>query len=108
MAIVATWWPGRYYKVSTVQLDSSSPIAQLAQSMEQKVPFEKVVPGPDKYITQVFRCTADGIVRSFFEPLFERQYSCISSARAGHKETVDLLERGRLQLGRTVEIEDRE
>jgi hypothetical protein len=97
-ARVATWWPGRYYFVSTIQLDSSSPLHRLTESIRQGVPYAEASLGPNTYVTQVFKCTKDGIVRSFKEPLYEREYSDLSAARAGHKRTVDLLEQGRLKL----------
>jgi len=87
MAIVASWWPGRFYKVSTVQLDSAAPIAELTRSLEQHVPFGQATPAPAKYITQVLKCTKDGTVQSFFEP-FTRE-SIRKSQR--HKSVINRL-----------------
>lgn len=103
-AIVASWWPGRYYFVSTRRLDSSSPLHRLTQSIQQGVPYAEADIGQDRYATQILRCTKDGLVRSFDSPLYEREYSEVFEAQAGHNESVDLLEQGRLRLGR-VEYE---
>jgi hypothetical protein len=101
-ARVATWWPGRYYFVSTIQLDSSSPLHRLSESIKQGVPYDEATLGPDRYVTQVFRCTRDGIVKSFAEPLYQLEYADELAARAGHKHTVDLLEQGRLKLRKVL------
>jgi hypothetical protein len=99
-AIIASWWPGRYYVVSTVQLDSFSPIAVLTRSLQQKVPFGKASPGPDKFITQVFKSDKDGMVASFDNPLYEQEYLDILAAQTGHKLVVSSLQQGRLKKPR--------
>jgi hypothetical protein len=170
MATVARWWPGKYYLVSTIQLDESSvtpgssknfPSVEFVQPMlvgvgstgfmvpyEQapsshelvsngpityktkiSVPFRNAVPAPNKFVMQVFRCNKTyfnwfknpigsfdnlievlraatrlkgdrtGDVRFEELPLVEREYFNLSEARAGHKETVDLLAKGALLAG---------
>jgi len=97
-AIVASFFPGRFYFVSTIQLDSSSPLSKLTRSIELKVPYNDVPPVPDDFVTQVFRCNKDGWVKSFDHPLFEKIYSDLSQARNGHNEAVELLSQGKLKL----------
>ncbi|HEY0551672.1 MAG TPA: hypothetical protein VGF13_18855 [Verrucomicrobiae bacterium] len=99
-AVVASWWPGKYYFVSTWRLDSSSPLHRLTQSLKQGVPFTDADVGQERYMTQILKCTKDGISESFDDPLYEREYSDLSEAKAGHNESVDLLEQGRLKLGK--------
>jgi|SRR6185295_3090629 len=94
-AIVATWWPGRYYKVQTIELDNNSAAAVLIQSLEQKVASSKVVPSPTRYISQVVRCTSDGVVDwPSSQLIYEREYQTATDARAGHEEIVKALEFG--------------
>lgn len=93
--IVAKWWPGRYYLVSTVGGDSSSPLCQLTESIGQSFPRADATPGPARYVTHVFRCNEDGWVHSFLEPLYEKEYSELAAAHEGHKRVVEALEHGR-------------
>jgi hypothetical protein len=95
---VASLLPGRFYIVSTFQLDPSSPLSKLTRSLELGVAYNDVPPGPDEFITEVFRCNRDMLVKSYDDPLFERKYSTLSQARIGHSETVDLLSTGTLKL----------
>jgi len=99
-AIVASWVPSKYYFVSTIQLDSSSPLQRLTQSITQGVKYEEATLGPDGYLTQVFKCNKVGVVRSVANPLYECKYTTVSEAIAGHRRTVDLLEQGRLKLSK--------
>ncbi len=99
-AIVASWWPGKYYFVSTIQVPSSSPLALLAQSLINNTPYEEVKPGLDVFITQVFRCDENGWAESFDNPLYEREYVGLAQAKLGHSEVVDLLAAGKLTLRR--------
>jgi hypothetical protein len=95
---VASFLPGRFYFVSTIQLDPSSPLSKLTRSLELGIAYNDVPPGPDEFITQVFRCNKDMDVESFDDPLFERKYSTLSQAQIGHNETVDLFSKGKLKL----------
>jgi len=91
--IIAKWWPGRYYIVSTNYLDPSSPLSRLTRSLETDELLENVAPGPDRFLTQVYRCDRYGMPRSFNKPLSEKEHSNQSSAKAGHDETVRALEK---------------
>lgn len=104
-ARVASWWPGSYYIVSTIQIDASDPLHRLTETIERMFPHEETTLCPGKYVTQVFKCSKDGIVRSFNEPLYELEYQELAAARAGHEETVVLLLQGRLKLGVTAKSE---
>jgi hypothetical protein len=95
-AIVASWWPKRYYWVSTIQLDSASPLRRLTEAIKTRETYEQVKL-PDGYLTSVYRCkTSLGII--FGEPLYQREYPTISEARNGHYETVRRMAKGRLRL----------
>jgi len=96
--IVAAWLPTRYYFVVTVQMDPSSPGMRLARSVQTGKHYEEVGPGPDPFVTAVLKCDKHGWVkdRDLHNPLYERRYADIALAKAGHKETVDLLSEGRL------------
>jgi len=61
-------------------------------------PYEEVKPGPDVFVTEVFKCNKVGSVKSFDCPLYEREYPDLLQAKLGHKETVDSMTRGRLTL----------
>jgi hypothetical protein len=158
MATVASWYPGKYWLVSTVQLDESS-VKNYGPSrnylcvefIQPKCLFSEGIHGSSKgyeprqayvdvkiqvligkavphsgFVTQVYKCNriwvysfdcSTGIVEPTLYrfdlrhhldrtceiyagelPLFEREYWRLSDARAGHKETVDLLAQGRLVM----------
>jgi len=97
-AHIASFWPGLFYFVSTIKLDSSSPLSKLTRSIKLGIAYNDVPLGPDEFITQVFRCNKGMIVKSIDDPLFEKEYSTLSEARIGHTETVDLLSKGKLKL----------
>ena len=93
--IIAKWWPGSYYLAMTFKPDSSSPLVRLTQSIVQRVPYADAALGPDRFLTQVFRCNKDGAVHSIEEPLYEQEYFDLSAAREGHQRIVEALEHGR-------------
>jgi len=97
-AQVATFLPWRYYVVSTVQIDQSDSMSKITHSLrtgQMGTPLKDLPAGPDVFITQVFKCNKDLMVKSF-DPLFEREYSELSEASKGHDEVVDLLALGEL------------
>lgn len=93
-ALVASWWPGRFYLVSTVLLDSSSALQRLTHTLTHGGSFENAKP-PEVYVTGVFRSNKEFVVKSL-DPLYEREYSDLEAAQTGHAEIVGLLEQGRL------------
>lgn len=102
-AIVARWWPGRYYLVSTIEMDQSSPLAKLTQSLIYGRAYGEALQEPSIFVTQVFKCDQDGLVRSFDNPFYEREYTDLSQAQTGHRETLRLLAEGRLKLAPRAE-----
>jgi hypothetical protein len=92
--LVAKWWPGRYYLVTTMKADSSSPLHRLTQAIEQGVSVSDVVPGPNRFVTMVSRCNRDMAVRSHDDLHYDTEYSEISAARDGHRNIVGLLQNG--------------
>ena len=97
-AIIASWWPRRYYKVSTIQLDTSSIAAKALESLKTAVPLRDVPFKVTGYVSQVVKCDRNGFAGRWDNPLYEREYSDASQARAGHEKIVSLLEKGRLTL----------
>ena len=97
-AQVASLLPWSYYVVSTVKIDQSDSISKITRSLktgQRGTPLKDLPSGPDVFITQVFKCDKDLVVKSF-DPLFEREYTELSDARKGHDEVVDLLAMGDL------------
>jgi hypothetical protein len=93
--IIATWWPGKYYLVMTIELDLNSPLARLTRSIKDSpskvIPYNEVEKVSNTFVTQIFKCDKSGWVKEHNpnSPLYEREYSEISQARLGHKETID-------------------
>jgi hypothetical protein len=92
--IVASFWPGLYYLVATIELDSSSPMSRLTQSLSTGDAYDDVVPEPNGFMTDVVRCDKMGFTESFENPLYEREYSDLDQAKLGHREIVELLSKG--------------
>jgi hypothetical protein len=95
-AVVASWWPGRYYFVSTIQADSNSPLRRVTESIASGKPFEDVLSAPEACVTTICRCSKVGFVRDsqWDRPLFQREYSTLTEAQKGHGLTLVLLEHG--------------
>jgi len=88
--LIASWLPWKYFFLSTVQFDASSHLAKITGC-----PKTRDIPGEIiGYVTQMFRCDKNGIVRSINKPLFEREYSDLSKAIDGHKEVVKKFAKG--------------
>ena len=95
--VVASWWPGRYFRVSTVETDLQwrDKMVRLAEGTG--------TPPPPWFLTQVFSCRGvltgyTAGVKSLRNPLFEREYAERSEAEQGHRQTVELLAAGKLRL----------
>lgn len=101
-SIVAGWWPTSYHLVCTLlfaQASSDAPLAALTRKLKDSLPDRSNEPPlEDYYETRVFRCNSDGWTRYTEHVWFKQQYRDLERARAGHKETVDLLVDGRLPL----------
>jgi hypothetical protein len=82
-AIVATWLPGRYYFVSTIQLDLTDPIRRfdrknLGAAANRGFPYERL-------------SVQQGWMWADNSPLYERRYETLEEAEAGHVQTLSLL-----------------
>jgi hypothetical protein len=87
--VIAKWWPGKFYLVSTICMDGSSLEQRLIKSLQTKIPLNEVGPQPDKFLTQVFKCNKYGMVKSFDNPLLECEYTTIEAAKEGHQKAVE-------------------
>ncbi|HVM61239.1 MAG TPA: hypothetical protein VMV72_10265 [Verrucomicrobiae bacterium] len=94
--VVASWWPGKFLRVSTVQTDIQWREKMIRMAEGKGTP-------PPNFLTQVFRCR--GALNSYTaglgslrNPLYEREYMEQSDAENGHRETVELLAAGKLRL----------
>ncbi len=88
--VVARWWPWEYYSVSTTRVwqDTSDPMyrdikVNSAASMQ--------------YVTRVYKCDKHGTSNEdhFY---YMKEYPDSVLARSGHKEVVELLEKGKLSI----------
>lgn len=91
-AIIAEWWPRSYFCVSTIQMDRDSLLGKLTRSLRTGRYSDD--PLPEEFVTQVFKCDGHGVVKSFDDPLYERTYKDLPTAKTGHEETVQLVELG--------------
>jgi hypothetical protein len=94
--VVASWWPGRYFRVSTVETDVQWRDKMLKLSGETGTP-------PPRYLTQVFSCGGvptgyTASIKSLRNPLYEREYAERPEAEKGHREIVESLAAGKLKL----------
>ncbi|MGD1019942.1 MAG: hypothetical protein ABSA12_11570 [Verrucomicrobiia bacterium] len=95
--VVASWWPGRYLRVSTVETD-----VQWRDKMLRLSAGTGAQP-PPLCVTQVFVCRGvlasyTASVKSLRHPLYEREYADKSEAEKGHREIVELLAAGKLKF----------
>jgi hypothetical protein len=95
---IASFWPGKYYFVSTIKLDQDSPLSKLTRSLELNVAFNDVPLGPDEFITQVFSCNKYMIPKSFDNPLFEIKHPTLSQAQIWHDFAVEIISAGKIKL----------
>jgi len=95
--VVASWWPGRFYRISTVETD-----LQWREKMLRLAKETGAAP-PPHFLTQVFYCRGastgyTAATESLRNPLYEREYAERSEAQHGHKQTVELLATGKLRI----------
>jgi hypothetical protein len=95
-AIVASWWPGLYYMVFTLQLDSTSPMRRLTETIRTGKAYDQVTAAPDGFFTDLFKCDKSGLMSG--DLLYEREYKTLSEANSGHREVLVLLSDGSLKL----------
>jgi hypothetical protein len=89
-AIVATWWPGRYHFVSTIQLDPTDPLRRLTEKISGHQQTEA-------FVTNVYRCNKDGWWGDN-SPLYERTYETLEEAKGGHEQALRLVSQGNLKM----------
>jgi hypothetical protein len=76
-AVIASWFPGRYYKISTIEGPSS------------------------EYITQVAKCDKMGWVGNWLDnTVYEREYKDRADALRGHEDVLSSLTAGGLKLSK--------
>ena len=103
--IVASWWPGRFYLVSTIKMDGTSALERLTESIKTLRDFKDVIRGSGGFVTQIFHCDRQGFVREidFDRPLYFKSYPTLEDAKAGHKAATEQLAAGNLRvLARTA------
>jgi hypothetical protein len=85
-------------------MDPSEPLNRLIQSMKTmeifKKSYEDIRPGPDRFVTHIFKCDKNKLIKSMDYVLYEQEYFDLTQAKLGHNETIDLLVQGRLKLRR--------
>jgi len=84
-AIVASWWPGRFYLVSTIHLESK--VWKIWSSEETC-----------DYVTQIYKCDKYGIPKDINKYLYKSEYFTPEEALKGHVRGVELLRHGKLKL----------
>jgi hypothetical protein len=97
-AVIATYWPGRYYLVLTTQVDSATPLRIFLRSVALKVAFENVPHERDIFMTQIFKCNKQGSHKATEKPLYEGEYSTYLDALNGHNKIVESIVNGQLKL----------
>jgi len=96
-AIVASWWPMTYYWVSTIRLDTNSPMFRLAEAIRSNKELKDVQrSAAEAYVTNVYRCTRHGALRG--DAVYERDYATLAAAQEGHKQTLKDLASGSLHF----------
>jgi CheY-like chemotaxis protein len=91
-AIVASWWPGRYYFVSTGRGDPTDALGRLTEAINSNKRFQDVTAAPTTFATFVSRCNKFGQI--YGNLLFTQEYKTLADAVKGHKEVLRQLERG--------------
>lgn len=95
--MVASFWPGKYFLVSTSHVEGNNPLERLTLSMKTGARFEEVTMA-DYFSTLVWRSSRDMTLTS--EVLYEQKYPNVEEAKVGHQKIVGELAQGRLKLPR--------
>jgi hypothetical protein len=93
-AHIASWWPGRYWLVTTYQADREDALRRLTESVQTGVPVDQVQL-PDSFHTLVSRCDKHLNLKSG-HLLYSREYTTPDDAKKGHREVLSLLAKGAL------------
>lgn len=65
--------------------------------MQTGKPFEEVAAAPERFVTDVYRCTGDGWIGNN-KPLYEEEHVTLAQAREGHARVLGQLTKGALKL----------
>ena len=82
---------------------STEPLAVLARQVGRLFPDKETGPVEDYYVTRVYKCDGHGMIKEPGYLFYQRESPDLEKAKAGHKETLDLLMQGRLPLKRQRE-----
>ena len=66
--------------------------------METGTSFDRAPNRPEKFVTQVVRCSRLGIAKSWDCPLHEEEYGTLDEARRGHKKALAMFAGGSTQM----------
>jgi hypothetical protein len=91
-AVVASWIPGRFHKISTIEFDGSSAMEKLTESLQLGKKTER---GKRFFKTQIAKCDKHGFVGNWESPVYEREYETLEGAKEGHRIIVALFGAGK-------------
>jgi len=96
-SIVASWIPGVFHQITTLELSGQSPLARLTESIKSGQKWEDVKQGEAFFVTQIIKCNRKGISRDedYMDPVYERKYERLDDAKNGHKTIVELFASGK-------------
>jgi hypothetical protein len=93
MAIVASWVPGRFHKISTIEFTGESAMEKLTESLRSGKKAER---GRQFFKTQIAKCDKHGFVGgSWSSPVYQKEYETLEAAKEGHKIIVALFGAGK-------------
>jgi hypothetical protein len=92
-ALIARWWPGKYYLVGTVK----------SLGAETTELIRKIIPSApdaaDEFLVQVFKCDRYGMPQPR-DPYYVQSCDTKEQALEAHREVVRLLSAGKIKLKR--------
>jgi hypothetical protein len=96
-AIVASWIPGRFHQITTLQISGQSRLARLTEAIASARKLDGVKQGNPFYTTQIIKCSKDGISQEddYMNPVYEKDYETLDEAKNGHKTIVALFVAGK-------------
>jgi hypothetical protein len=96
-AMVAGFWPWKYYMVTTFKEDYDSPAAILDARLRKIANEELNVPC---YITWISPCRRDFTMKDGTLPIFEAKHSTLEEAKFGHSLILSLFKTGKLKFNK--------
>jgi hypothetical protein len=94
--IIASWWPWRYWEVTTIDYMG-------ATGDDPLLKLTRLLPGAnprDEYIVQVFKYKRNARITDRYEPWYERRFEDKQQALEHHREVVRLVAHRKLRLKR--------